>query len=153
MSYTTWLVILAVIALCVGPVMMFQPSARDRRLAELRTAAIGRGARVSLGSGQAKGFTRYAMAWKTKRNDRQFWRLMRKDYSHPIHLAEVWSLASATAPSEEERLWLEQQLPGLSDGIGLLEFAPDGAALFWSESGGKAELEPILQWLEVATQR
>ncbi|AFU97456.1 hypothetical protein [Simiduia agarivorans] len=133
--------------------MMFQPSARDKRLASLRSQAISRGARVSLGSGQAQGFTRYSMPWQAKRRDRNFWRLMRKNYSHPVHLAEFWSVESTSEPDPSEREWLTQQLHALPASIGFVEAAPDGVALFWSEPAGKEELAFILQWLEVAAGR
>lgn len=133
--------------------MMFQPSARDRRLASIRNQAISRGARISLGSGQAQGFTRYSMPWQCKRNDRNFWRLMRKPYTHPVHLAEVWSVESASEPDASEREWLAQQLPELPSSVGFVESAPDGVALFWSEPAGKGELEPVLQWLQSASGR
>lgn len=153
MSFTSWLIVIAVIALCVGPVMMFQPSARDRRLAALRAEAIAKGARVALGSGTTAGMTRYLLPWRKKNQQVACWQLMRKNYSHPLHLAEYWALSSGQMPAQPIVDWLVPQLEQLPDSVGAVELAADGVALYWREEGDSRALEPLLAWLNQALNR
>lgn len=144
-------IVVLVIAMAVGPVMLMQPSGRQRRLAKLRTAALGEGIRVSVSAWPSKagdcpiGAMRYGLPYGSDEREATKVLLVRKNYQHELHLAGVWQKFPDNAQVNQKTLQLVQDNP-LAECI--YSFGFDGGSAFvdWSE-GNSADLAMIKQVL------
>ncbi|BFM11467.1 hypothetical protein R50072_16200 [Simiduia litorea] len=153
-NWTSWLIIIAVVALAVGPVMMFQPSAGQKKLARMRAFANRQGVRVALASmaiPELLGSACYSLPWVDRSLQGLGWQLIRKSYPHEIHLNDFWSWQSEEATASVKQV-LHQQLPLLPDSVVSVIASPGGLGVYWRESGSDKELEFLLVWLQ-ETQR
>lgn len=154
-SWTNWLIIISVVALAIGPVMMFQPSASQKKLARMRAFANQQGVRVSLASkaiSELSGSACYSLPWIDRSLHKLSWQLVRKSYSHGLHLNEFWSWQSgvATGPAIDV---LSQQIALLPDSVVSVMASPAGLGVYWKESGAEKELEFLLAWLLETQQK
>ncbi len=101
---TIWalaLILLAIIML-VGPIMMFRPSVRDRRLAALRQEAVSIGLQVRLASYRLQGKQRdvaiYSLPVVDLPSASAGWQLLRQAYTHDIHFYRQWQLQGELSP-------------------------------------------------------
>lgn len=148
-SWTSWLIIIAVVALAVGPVMMFQPSAGQKKLARMRALANRQGVRVSLASkamAELVGSACYSLPWVDPSLQGLCWQLVRKSYSHGLHLNEFWSWQSDAASAPAISV-LSQQLALLPESVKSVIASPAGLGVYWKESGSEQELVFLLAWL------
>lgn len=144
-TMTVWLIIIAVVALAVGPVMMFQPNASERRLARLRQRAAELKMRVSLMHGKSPELEHtacYSCYWRHKSLTGQYWQLLRKGFAHGIHLADVWSWEGEPATSDLHPV-IEQFLKELPDTVQALIASPQGLGVAWRERGDVEQVELI----------
>lgn len=149
MEFTAILLVLAALALVIGPVMMFRPSARDRRLASLRAHANEQGIRVALASAataELKDSARYILPWPQKLLKSQRWGLVRKAYPHGLHIATYWAWQGEAAPAALVPV-LEGYVSGLPASVVALTAGPDGLSLNWREQGDVALLQSLLAGL------
>ncbi|UTA49380.1 hypothetical protein L1F30_07545 [Simiduia sp. 21SJ11W-1] len=149
-DWNSWLLIIAVVALAVGPVMMFKPSGGQRKLAKLRGIANRAGLRVRLASGNNKalaGTALYAMPWVHKPLRSLQWALVRKDYVHEIHLNDVWSWENSTQVPDAVKALLAEEIPALPVSVMGVSAGAEGLGVNWSERGSEVELQAIMAWL------
>lgn len=150
-DWQTWLLIIAVVALAVGPVMMFKPSGGQRKLARLRALANQTGLRVRLATAKTtelKGTALYAMPWRHKQLRALQWVLVRKSYAHEMHLNEHWSWESAEGVTEPIKALLSAEMRRLPSTVMGVSAGPEGLGVNWSERGSEAELRVLMAWLE-----
>ena len=148
-SWTSWIIVIAVVALAVGPVMMFQPSAGQKKLARFRAFANQKGVRITLATKatpELSGTACYALPWIDRSLQSLCWQLIRKSYSHGLHLNEFWAWQSETASAHVSQV-LSQQLLLLPDSVMSVIASPSGLGVYWSESGSDEDLEFLLSWL------
>lgn len=136
------IIILFALALVVGPVMWLKPSARDRRLADLRGRAAKSGITVqmqalpaALGQGTAAV---YYSRWQDKRRLQLGWRLELQRVEHEMHFAGRWDWRNGRAapkPAWEPLRKMLDQLPGDACAVVASE---GGLGIQWRESGGDA---------------
>lgn len=146
---TTILILIGALALALGPVMMFKPSPRDRQLASLRGHANRQGIWVALATGgivELKGSARYAMPWAHKQLKAQRWSLVRKSYTHGLHLADYWAWDGEAAPAVLIPL-LEPFVASLPESVVALSAGPEGLSVNWREHGDVALLQSLLSKL------
>jgi hypothetical protein len=147
-DWTSWLIIIAVVALAVGPVMMFQPSGNQRRLASFRAAANRQGLRVRLAGGnvsELKGTALYALPWRLKKLRSEHWSLVRKSYQHELHLLGFWAWTGAENP--RVRQLMLARLVELPVSVMGVSAGPEGLGVNWTEQGPAAELDGLIVWL------
>lgn len=148
-EWTSWLIIVAVVALAVGPVMMFQPSAGQRKLAQIRAYANQHGVRVRLASKSIPELSNtacYALPWQDRRIADMQWQLVRKAYTHGLHLNGVWAWQKKGNKTPEESILLKP-LALLPETIKGVSASPEGLSVNWDEKGGEQELVELLKWL------
>ncbi|WP_317928705.1 hypothetical protein [Halioxenophilus sp. WMMB6] len=151
----SWLPILFVIfaiAMAVGPVMLMQPTAQQRRLASVRARAAKAG--LSVGSTvwpeklQQKpiGIMRYTKPWKRSTPSLPYTLLFRKNYPHDMHVAGIWE---AHPSGKNLPPWLGEFLSSetIPPSVKALGVAPEGAFIDWDELK-EAELEAIISLLQ-----
>lgn len=147
-DWGNWLIIIAVVALAVGPVMMFQPSAGQRKLAKFRALANEKGLRVRLAGGnvsELKGTALYALPWQHKALKGEQWSLIFKGYDHDLHLLQRWACEGVGDPGL--RALLLAQLPALPATVSGVSAGPEGLGVNWSERGSLEELLMLINWL------
>ncbi|MAZ89773.1 MAG: hypothetical protein CL693_19225 [Cellvibrionaceae bacterium] len=149
---------LAAVALLLGPIMLMQPSAGQRREALLRQRAIDLGLRVHLqvpptGTDVArhiKSLPMYCLPWTDQRDTRHAWSLVKKKYEHELHCQGRWD-------------WeMKSENPNVNQILGRLEGAPEkvmavvggpqGLCGFWNELGSETDVEEIAQWLKESSE-
>ena len=146
------IIIVLVIAMAVGPIMLMQPSGRQRRLASLRQSAAGQGVRVGVLAWPSKagdkpvGAMRYSLPWESDKRHPDKTLLIKKEYSHDLHVADLWqnySAQEAIKPATEQLL---RQGP-VPEGIYALGFDGLGAFVDWSEDRS-SDLPSVIAFLQ-----
>lgn len=150
--------IVLAVAMALGPVLIIKPSKRQQRQQYLRQKALELDLRVqmlSLADGQASQ-TCYVYSWQQcdnfaeHRKSREF-QLLRKNYSHELHLADVWQ---CTNKKDQEGLaQLSEPLAQLPESVLAVIGQPHGLGVVWLEKGGEACLEQLADWLKVQAPR
>jgi hypothetical protein len=147
--------IIIAVAMAVGPIMMMQPSARDRRLANLRQKAAALGLQVRMTD----------IIWDQKKRSVAIynlpvdlpkgtlaWCLLRGAYKHDIHFDGEWQWRSPTeqAPTEyhEQLHAFIKRLP--SDIVGI-DINRNTVGLLWLEQSSELTVEQLKDWLEECT--
>ena len=92
---TLWPIILISLAVvtAVGPVMMMQPTTRDRRLASLRQDAAQSGLHIRMADYEQNGHTRAVAVYTYQVSlpkKTPTWSLLRRSYEHEIHFHQTW---------------------------------------------------------------
>lgn len=154
-SWTSWLIIIAVVALAVGPVMMFQPSAGQKRLAQFRAKANQSGLNVMLASKaipELEGTACYSLPWIDQSLRKNQWQLVRKSYQHELHLNGFWAWLPDNIHRKGEAV-LKAQLEQISANVVSVVASPAGLGVYWNEKGDMAEFESILVWLAQTQKR
>ncbi len=162
-----WLTVIAVImvaAMLIGPVMLMQPTAQQRRLARIRNKAAKRGIHVRLGRNPASGEPRelavYSLIETEQRSTFKPWCLARQSLEHEINFFEEWDwVAGDHAPGKIHQQILKW-LPKLPPPIRAVRVSDQSVSLYWTEgcwvegnSNDSAEekcmvfLESELRWL------
>jgi hypothetical protein len=143
--WTTVIIVGLVIAMLVGPIMLIQPSRRQRRLAKLRSAAAVHGLGVRLmrmpeGSALAgQEVALYYHQWPNNKSLKQTWLLSRQSYSHGLHFAENWDWANERPASPGWQEAIRRALPALPESVVGVEAASQSLGLCWLEqTGGKS---------------
>lgn len=155
MNIWTLVVLLGVVAMVVGPLMLLQPSARERRQAELRERARQEGIMVSL-----RALPRQTTDMETPSRIPAYkrpagkgggptspWMLVRAAYWHEAHFLGSWTWQGPGRASAREQQWLTQQLPGLPQSVQAVAGDVKGWSVYWTELGGGDALESILDFL------
>ncbi len=151
-SWLPVVIVLMAVAMVVGPVMLMQPSARQRREASLRSRAESLGLRVHLlplpGSktpGQLS--PAYCLPWRRDNADLSAWLLVRGNYEHALNFSGVWQWQQgmeAGSAWHEPVLKLLPQLPACVQAVGN---GPQGLCLYWDELGGSGRVDELGDWL------
>lgn len=131
-------IIVLVVAMAVGPVMLMQPSGRQRRLAKLRQNALSEGLLVSVAhwpdkaGERPKGIMRYSLPWAAEDRHDVKMLLVRKNYQHELHLAGVWQKYpdKVNVNVLTRRFLVDNPVPA---SIYALGFDGSGAFADWSE--------------------
>ncbi|WP_347329595.1 hypothetical protein [Marinimicrobium locisalis] len=156
MNIWTLVVLLGVVAMVVGPLMLLQPSARERRQAELRERARQEGILVSLRAlpRQATDMEAPSRIPAYKRpagkggGPTPPWMLVRAAYQHEAHFLGHWTWQGAGRASAREQQWLAHQLPSLPQSVQAVAGDAKGWSVYWTELGGIEALEGILDFLK-----
>ncbi len=149
---------LAAVALLLGPIMLMQPSAGQRREARLRQRALDLGLRVHLqvppiGTDVArhiKSLPMYCLPWTDQRDTRFVWSLVRKKYEHELHCQGRWDWETKSESSQSEKILTI--LEGAPDKIMAVVGGPQGLCGFWNELGSETDVDEIAQWLKDASE-
>lgn len=156
--WTAIIIVCLVIAMMVGPVMLIQPSRRQRRLANLRAVAVVHGLKVrmkwmpdgNVRAGQQVAL--YYQNWPDNKTLKNTWLLARQPYSHGLHFAENWDWTNERAASPEWQETIRRALPALPDSVVAVEAASQSLGLCWLEQTGEKSAEQataeISTWLK-----
>ncbi len=155
MNIWVLVVLLGVLAMVLGPVMLLQPSSRERRLAGLRERAREQGIAVSMQAlpRQATDMEEpgrmpaYQLPAAKGGGPTQSWMLVRSAYRHESHFLENWAWEGPGRASAREQQWLAEQLPGLPRSVKAVSGDVRGWSVYWTETGGDESLDAILMFL------
>lgn len=145
--------VIGTIALVVGPIMMMQPSQRDRRLTALRQAAAQKkmGIRltdITLSSGTTS-LAVYSLSLSiADMEDREplHWSLVQQAFEHDVHFEGFWDWQDKRyqAPAKHHSL-LREQVRALDDSVVGIELTPGSVGIYWTEQSISIdEVERIL---------
>lgn len=133
------------IAMVVGPILLIQPSKRQKRQSRLRNYAIHKGFRVQLlpfpenldavKSGDL--IPVYTLPWETSSKRQASWLLIKRPFSHETHFYGTWQWHCPQPASAEWHQPLQQVLSTLPDSFIALGNGPQGIFVFWLERGGE----------------
>ena len=152
------LICLAAVALLLGPIMLMQPSAAQRREAGLRQRAIENGLRVHLqvppegtqSPLKNKALPMYCLPWTEQADTRHTWGLVKKPYAHELHWAGKWDWAIRSENRNVERVMVV--LESAPEKVLALVSGPQGLCAFWSELGSPDDVDEISNWLKLAVK-
>lgn len=147
--------VIAVFCLLVGPILMLQPTPRQRQLAQLRARAGTLGLSVSTSVLEGKPYTVYGAPWPQQSRYRfgaAPWTLVRKPYEHPIHLAGVWDHSDQNHIDPTAVTAVTALLERLPGAVVALSASPRGLAAYWLEKGPADELDKLAAMLKNAVE-
>lgn len=152
MSFWPIILILLAIALAVGPIMMMQPSSREKRIATLRQEAAQAGLRIRMAKNNKeddiKPIAVYTYLAELPEGT-QTWSLLRRSYEHEIHFHKTWEWQTATkgiSSNKEEALF--QFVDALSDDIVGLEVNENRVGIWWNEKPNTLTIGGVKQLLK-----
>lgn len=155
MSWFVVLLLFLVFAMMVGPILLMQPSPRDRKIAALRAKAGTLELKVTLQSLESGLTPVYERPWpsteKSKRKGVE-WMLERQTYSHGIHFADWWQWLGQGRPPVAVLPLLEERMAKLPGSVSLVEASPLGLRCYWSEKGGEPVLQQLAEWLKTTAE-
>lgn len=141
------IIVLLVIAMMVGPIMLMQPSHAQRRLAALRKHAESLGLKVGSSDVKAEGGQVCWFYWLplSGKDTPAPIVLERQKYEHGLHIAKYWSVKGRVPTATETWETFLEQLP---DSVYAVELNDHALGVHWSERGGEAVLESIVDQLK-----
>jgi hypothetical protein len=155
MSWFIVFLLFLVFTMMVGPILLMQPSRRDRKIAALRTKAGDLGLKVTLQSLE-RGLTPvYERRWPSMEKSKRVgveWVLERQTYSHGIHFADWWQWLGQGRPPAAVLPILAERLSTLPATVSVVEATPLGLRCYWSEKGGEPVLLQLAEWLKVTAE-
>jgi hypothetical protein len=150
MNYWAIALIICTIALVVGPVVMMQPSQRDRKLSQLRLAAAEKGLRVRLatfnGPSGKQSLAVYSLALLSVETQRQEWTIQRQAFAHELHFEPQWDWMDKQHPAAKPlHSILHQYLSSLDQSIMAIEMTQTSIGVYWTEKNIEvAQIESLL---------
>jgi hypothetical protein len=151
---TFWPIILIALAvvMAVGPVMMMQPTSRDRRLASLRLDAAQSGLHIRMADyekdGHSKSVAVYTYQVSLPKNT-PTWSLLRRSYQHEIHFHANWEWQSTNKQiSHQKDDQLHKFLDSLPDDIVGLEVNEMMVGIWWLEKPSTMTIKTLKQLLQ-----
>ncbi len=148
MSYWAILFIILAIAMAVGPIMLMQPSRRDRRIASYRQKAATLGLQVRMDNYGERLVAVYSLPVKLPKNTSE-WQLSKLAYAHDIHFYGRWQLSSRDKITNAETVVaLKSFIDSLPDDIVGLAAHPKWVSLAWSERSDDVSVEQIKAYLQ-----
>lgn len=155
MSWFVVFLLFLVFAMMIGPVLMMQPSQRDRKVAALRAKAVDLGLKVTLQSLERGPTPVYEWRWPSLEKSKRMgvdWVLQRQAYSHGIHFADWWQWLGQGRPPAAVLPILAERLAMLPQSVSDVEATPLGLRCYWSEKGGEPVLLQLAEWLKVTAE-
>ena len=148
-------IILFAVAMVVGPVMLMQPTASQRRTAAIREEALKLGLRVNLLPLPMRGgneqWPAYTLSWQRDNCDIREWLLVRDSYSHEINFSGAWQwFREPAGPQWHEAL--KTLLVSLPESVAGVGNGPQGLSVYWNEKGGEEVLEGLAKDLAELSQ-
>ncbi len=147
------LVIGLIIAIILGPLLMIMPSRGMQKIAALRQHAREMGLLVQshrhLALPTEEQWMFYLHPWPsfTKNEQITAWALIKKNYSHEIHLKGQWDF-QGTIPHESIAVVLKNHLEQLPEFVAGIEATSAGIGVYWNERGGDKILAILAAWLD-----
>lgn len=147
------LICLGAAALLLGPILLMQPSAGQRREARLRQRAADQGLRVHLqvppeGTDvprHIKSMPMYCLPWTEQGDTRHVWSLVKKKYVHELHCHGLWDWSVACASRNVDCVL--QTLDQVPPKVVAVAGGPQGLCVYWSEIGPDNDVDTISTWL------
>jgi len=146
MSFWPILLIGLAIAMAVGPIMLMQPSNRDKRLADLRQKAALAGLSIRMsdyGQGDQKTTVAVYSCHANLPKNIPSWSLLRRPYKHEIHFHGVWEWQSDKRVSDKSTSELRSFLDNLNDDIVGVAVSEKTVSVWWQEKPSKITIEDI----------
>lgn len=155
-----WLIVIviAVVAMVLGPIMMLQPNATQRQQEQLRTRAMELGLRVRISSLPKQNVDTETPAAtpvyylpveaEKGKKGRSGWLLIRMPYTHEAHFQGDWQWHGHGRASAAETAVLKEVLKLLPPSVSAVEAGIQGYGFYWSEAGGIKRLEALLPLLQ-----
>lgn len=151
-------IIALAIAMMLGPILIMQPSRRQRRLAQLRAAAAKQGVKVRMAP-MPEGTIRagdsvavYYRPWPDQKQHRQSWMMARQPFAHGLHFADDWDWVGRGRAAVAWHEPLRRLLPSLPGSVLAVEAGSGSLGLAWLEqTQGKSVDEAVGEislWLD-----
>ncbi|WP_075185243.1 hypothetical protein [Teredinibacter haidensis] len=138
-----WATIIAfclVVVMVVGPIMMIQPSRRQRRVARLRELAATRQLRVKLSSNPVSGEPRqlcvysHAVETTSHKDKLRPWMLARQSFEHELNFVADWDWVGRNRVAEGKQRELCEWVQMLPAPIRAVEVTEHSVSLYWTEA-------------------
>ncbi len=151
MSFWAVIFIVLAIAMAVGPIMIMQPSSRDRRLAKFRQSAASLGLQVRMADYKANNAKRsiavYSQAVELP-SKAPSWVLLKQSYQHDIHFYGKWEWQEGSQALEISKHGaLQAFLNELPDDIVGMEVNNKMIGIWWNEAASEVTIDQIKSWI------
>lgn len=155
MNFWVIVTLLGVVAMLVGPSMMLQLHAGERRQGRLRALARDLGLRVSMGALPRRStdmatppqLAIYCLPRKNLKGA-SAWMLVRTAYAHEQHFLQHWDWANSGRPGAAELQRMEHLVPDLPASVAGLSAGQGGLCCYWNERGDDQTLLSLKEMLE-----
>jgi hypothetical protein len=152
MNFWPIIFILLAVVMAVGPIMMMQPTSKDRRLANLRQEAAQSGLHVRMTDYEKNGVIRpvavYSYQVKLPKKT-PTWSLLRRSYEHGIHFHATWEWLSANNKINSQKAdQLHSFLDVLPDDIVGLEVNESMVGIWWQERPSGMTIKTLKELLQ-----
>lgn len=151
MSFWPIVLIVLAVAMAIGPIMLMQPSSRDKRLADLRQKAALAGLSIRMsdyGQGDQKTAVAVYSSHTNLPKNIPSWSLLRRPYKHEIHFYGVWEWQSDNRVSDNNSAKLRSFLDKLSDDIVGVSVSEKNVSIWWQEKSSKITVGDIKTFLD-----
>jgi len=140
------------VALIIGPIMMMQPNARQRREIAYRDKALSLGLKVHLlplplGQG-SRQVPAYCLPWRSDKADARPWLLVKGTFDHELHFCSHWDWFGDQPAAPEWHSPLKHALNNIPDSILAIANGPQGLCVFWNEKGDLSLLDEFVSLLQ-----
>jgi len=154
MSFWTIVTLILIGSMMFGPILMVQPSPRDKRQAQLRAKATDYQLRVSISAMprqatdmEAPEQTPVYSLHHRRGGAAPQWQLVRGSYEHERQFLGLWRWQTDARPSPEELGRLRDWLPQLPESVLAVGAGTDGWYVYWTERGEEPVLAQIAEGL------
>ncbi len=137
--WTAIVIICLVVAIMVGPIMMMQPTKRQRQLATLRKSALAHGLKVRMmtmppGSVQeGESVAVYYHSWPDNKTLKNTWFLARQSFSHGAHFDDTWDWIDDKPAAAPWQAAIRAALPALPESVIAVEASSHSLGVSWLE--------------------
>lgn len=142
-------------AAVLGPILIMQPSKRQRHLAQLRAGAAAQGVKVHMVKLNKDTVAVYSKPWTLPEKVKKrilSWRLDKMTYVHEIHIAQYWQFTGEQPLDPNLKAKLPALLATLPEGVLAVEVTRSVVSCYWNERGGEQALQSIVEWLDAFTE-
>lgn len=154
MSFWTIVILILIGSMMFGPILMVQPSPRDKRQAQLRARATDYQLRVSINAMprqatdmEAPGQTPVYTLHHRRGGAAPQWQLVRGSYEHERQFLGRWRWQTNARPSAAELEVLRNWLPQLPDSVLAVGASSGGWYVYWTEQEGEPVMARIAEGL------
>jgi hypothetical protein len=155
--WTVILIVCLAFAMMLGPIMIMQPSKRQRRLAKLRDLALVEGMKVKMkvmpdkSARAGESVPLYYQPWSDRKPLKDTWLLARQPFAHGLHFLDEWDWTDDRRATPEWQDVLKRALPTLPASVVAVEAGGHSVGVCWLESTGEKTPEQavadIATWL------
>ena len=159
MSIALIIILIVTATLILGPLAMMRPDSVQKNKENLRMLARAGGVHYSIRHLPKQADEQEAPAPSpvyfvppTETQNSAGWMLMRTGYEHEVNFLGWWAWQGEARATDAELVVLQEHLQALPESVRAISAGGKGVCVYWSEKGGEAALQQILNLISALKQ-